>query len=263
MDELIAKYLLAEGSEEENFQVEQWLKESQQNQKYFDQIQYIWNQSKQAEGRQIIDTNTAWEKFETRIGQTKENKTAGVKALGLFSKIAIAASLLVAISITAYFLLRFDSNEITSANHTMVKDLPDHSIVTLNKNSTIYVDKNFNKKDRKITLKGEAFFNVAANKNKPFVITTQQASVTVIGTTFNIKAQKHFFELIVESGIVKVSSNNKTVLVYPKQKILINEENSNLQIRSNEDLLYQYFITNEFNCNNTPLEELTDALSKN
>lgn len=48
-------------------------------------------------------------------------------------------------------------------------DLPDGSVVWLNSQTTLTYDENFGKKDRKVTLDGEAYFEVAHNKEIPFM----------------------------------------------------------------------------------------------
>src|SRR5690606_40088 len=66
--------------------------------------------------------------------------------------------------------------------------LPDGSKVMLNSASTIQVSKNFNETTRELTLSGEAFFDVASNPEKPFIIHTASMDVKVLGTIFNVKA---------------------------------------------------------------------------
>jgi transmembrane sensor len=66
--------------------------------------------------------------------------------------------------------------------------LPDGSTVILNAKSSICLGENFNKKLREVTLKGEAFFDVVHDKNKPFKVHTTDFNINVLGTAFNVKA---------------------------------------------------------------------------
>lgn len=87
--------------------------------------------------------------------------------------------------------------------------LPDGSSIHLSHNSSVKVNKNFSK-ERKVELIGEAFFEVVKNDTLPFVIKTQNLSATVLGTAFNISAQKDDPESVaVRSGKVRVENLEK------------------------------------------------------
>ena len=67
--------------------------------------------------------------------------------------------------------------------------LPDGSLVWLNGGSRLTYDKAFNKGEtREVELKGEAYFDVAKNALKPFIIHTHQMDIKVLGTAFNVKS---------------------------------------------------------------------------
>ena len=67
--------------------------------------------------------------------------------------------------------------------------LPDGTKVTMNSNSSLtYSPKDFNRDERCVDFNGEAYFNVAKNKSVPFVITTKDLTVRVLGTKFNLHA---------------------------------------------------------------------------
>ncbi|MGV3538330.1 MAG: FecR family protein [Rufibacter sp.] len=66
--------------------------------------------------------------------------------------------------------------------------LPDSSQVTLNENSTLRYQTAFNGSERRVELAGEGFFEVTKNPEKPFVIESGDATTTVLGTSFNVKA---------------------------------------------------------------------------
>lgn len=82
------------------------------------------------------------------------------------------------------------TNILSTANgETYQVRLPDGSTVDLNAGSRITYPTNFTKeKNRRITLSGEAYFHVAKDKKHPFIVTTDQQEVAVLGTDFNINA---------------------------------------------------------------------------
>jgi transmembrane sensor len=89
--------------------------------------------------------------------------------------------------------------------------LDDGSIVELNTNTIIEVA--FNKLQRKITLiRGEARFDVAKDKNRPFTVISGQNSFTALGTIFNVQRESiNSAELLVKEGSVLVAQANTPV----------------------------------------------------
>jgi len=86
--------------------------------------------------------------------------------------------------------------------------LPDGTRVTLNAGSSISYPKTFSKESRRVTLTGEAFFDVTRNEKSPFVIRTGEVTTKVLGTSFNIRAypENKAVQVAVVEGKVKVNA---------------------------------------------------------
>ena len=126
-------------------------------------------------------------------------------------------------------------NEIFTGNGSRTHlVLPDGSVVWLNAGSRINYEKNYGSILREVTLTGEAFFDVAPNASKPFVIHTARVDIRVLGTKFNVKSypSDRTTETTLIRGSIEVSiknrSNNKIVLK-PNEKLVIENEDSALQ----------------------------------
>ena len=107
--------------------------------------------------------------------------------------------------------------------------LPDGSTVLMNGGSSIEVSKDFNATHRKISLKGEAYFNVTHNAKKPFIIHTDNINVKVLGTEFDVKAypEDKTTEAILIRGSVEVTLHNKPedkIILKPRHKLIIQNE---------------------------------------
>lgn len=106
--------------------------------------------------------------------------------------------------------------------------LPDGTMVVLNTSSSITFPTSFaTKNERKVTLKGEAYFEVAKNKEKPFKVITALQEVTVLGTHFNINAYQDEALTLTTllEGSVKVTNTNKaTKYLEPGEQSALNEE---------------------------------------
>lgn len=132
-----------------------------------------------------------------------------------------AACAVLLLSIISYqFFFTTDSTAIQAvATNTFPDDvrllrLPDGTRVWVNQNTHIEYPKEFEGDVRKVTLKGEAFFEVAKDPSKPFIITSGTITTTVLGTSFNVKAYAgKAAEVRVRSGKVKVEGLKNTVLL--------------------------------------------------
>ncbi len=94
--------------------------------------------------------------------------------------------------------------------------LPDGSTVWLHYNSSLAFDSLlFNKQKREVALTGDAFFDVAKNKQKPFIIRTKSMAVNVVGTSFSVNARNNEIQQVkVATGIVTVTGNNMNEQLY-------------------------------------------------
>lgn len=112
----------------------------------------------------------------------------------------------------------------SSNQNTVITTLPDGTTIYLAQNSTLTYPNRFVGKKRNVKLEGEAFFEVAKNPNKPFIIDTKAASVKVLGTSFNLKSTSNSnFELNVVEGKVKVNLNsnrNENVIAIAGDKVM-------------------------------------------
>jgi len=97
--------------------------------------------------------------------------------------------------------------------------LPDGTMVRLNGGSHIHYDSNMENMDTRIvTLSGEAYFDVARDKDRGFIIHTDKIAIKVLGTAFNVKAypQDRVTETTLMHGSIELTVNNK-----PYQKIIL------------------------------------------
>jgi len=129
---------------------------------------------------------------------------------------------------------------VNESNEIKILKLPDSSSVFLHPHSMIRISADFNKGDRVVSLKGEAFFDVVRNESRPFKVYTHDVISTVLGTSFLITAPSANEKIIVavKTGRVAVSSNaemsgsrkvNQEVIVTPNQQAVFNPENKVLK----------------------------------
>lgn len=128
-----------------------------------------------------------------------------------------------------YFSFNFLSNtNFTAENGSETAlILPDESEVILNSGSNLSYKKWNWENNRLIELEGEAFFKVA--KGKKFEVNTTAGKVTVLGTQFNVKQRNNRFEVTCYEGKVKVTHQNKIVILTKGMKTIF-ENDKNLDV---------------------------------
>ncbi len=91
-------------------------------------------------------------------------------------------------------------------------ELPDSSEVVLNSGSSLEYPDRFGATDRTVYLHGEAYFNVRRNENKPFYVKTNEVTIKVLGTQFNVKSfpEENIMETVLVSGSVEILPNEQT-----------------------------------------------------
>lgn len=153
---------------------------------------------------------------------------------------AVAASIIIIAALSTYFLFpdksTLNNPQIVSATTQKGSKskivLPDGTSVTLNADSKLSYSGDFNLKDRKVQLTGEAFFDVTHDACHPFIIHTNKADIKVIGTAFNVKnySREDDFETSLIRGKIEVTLNDashKKIQMAPSEKLIIsNKKNS-------------------------------------
>jgi len=111
--------------------------------------------------------------------------------------------------------------------------LPDGSQVWLNAMSSITYPSSFSGKERLVQLKGEAYFEIAKNPEKPFKVdVTGKQKIEVLGTHFNVEAylEDHEIKTTLLEGSVKLSTPNREVRLKPGQ-MAVNDLEKELTIK--------------------------------
>jgi ferric-dicitrate binding protein FerR (iron transport regulator) len=209
--------------------------------------------------------NKAWERFQNRTSR-KHEPAKILKPRFFWLRVAASIILVAGLGVTLFMLVNKNTapKEMVAqtGQNVLIDTLSDGSVITLNKRSTITYPSKFKGNTRAIALKGEAFFNVAPDKKKPFIISVNDVQVTVVGTSFNIKSENGNTEVVVETGIVQVTKSGKTVELNAGEKILVSANDSSATKEKVSDKLYNYYRTKEFVCDDTPLWKLVQVVNE-
>ncbi|QBA64825.1 FecR family protein [Muriicola soli] len=137
--------------------------------------------------------------------EVSEPKVIKMRTSGFLMRIAAAVTVLIAASI--FYISTLDESFTTEYAQRTEIVLPDASEVTLNAGSELsFSERNWDQ-ERKLSLKGEAYFKVA--KGEKFTVNTPMGIVSVLGTQFNVESRDEFFEVSCYEGLVSVKFQNK------------------------------------------------------
>lgn len=142
--------------------------------------------------------------------------------------------------------------------------LPDGSKVWLNAESSITYPTTFNGKQRIVKIRGEAYFDVAKDKTKPFIVESDAQQITVTGTQFNINTytDEPVSATTLVEGQVKIKDNNsgKSAVLAPGQQAVSGEKE--LDIRTVDTNVYTAWKDGYFVFERTELSKILRQLSR-
>ncbi len=250
-NELLAKYILGEANTKEGQRVEEWLGESEDHQREFRQL------------KRRIELGSKRYKygvFDPRQAIQKVKFPAKMRYLRI---LPVAASIIVLISSVLWFWNKSSLQEtvlLSRTGETKVFYLPDSSRVTLTGDSRLTYNTQFGKTNRELSLRGEAFFQVKRDTSKPFIVETSLIQVEVLGTSFQVIAQKLQAEVAVEKGRVKITTQDKKQesILETGMFVKYGKKDRKLIISTKEDKGEQQILKFD----NAPLSEVIETLNE-
>ncbi|MEP0937866.1 MAG: FecR domain-containing protein [Cyclobacteriaceae bacterium] len=198
----------------------------------------IWNNILDAEVASCIEPKVVPIGAHAVIGNYSNGKKHGFKNYWY----AVAASLLILVGLGVFYSVNngWDLDQeialttiekVTSKGQKSTIHLPDGTKVFLNSLSSLSYQSNYNDTDRRVTLTGEAFFEVAKDATRPFVVETKHLNTTALGTSFNVKAASRLTcHVSLHTGKVKVELNGK----HRGEEFLLPGEEVNYQFGDDE-----------------------------
>jgi ferric-dicitrate binding protein FerR (iron transport regulator) len=264
-NDLITRYLSGEASPEDIAQLSSWLSEDPANAKVFEEYQKIWSDLDQ-HAVSGISIDDEWERFEKKI-QADNIPAISARRTSFNYFLRIAAALIILL-IPGYFVFHYltipaGMNLVASAG-ILEDQLPDGSFVTLNKGSSVaYVAKRG--KERSVKLEGTAYFRVAHDNSRPFIVACDDMRVEVLGTSFMVSTPSGDgkLEVTLDTGKValyKAGKDSERVFLEPGQKAVISGDQ--ISVMKNDDRNYMSWKTKKLVFINDPLSLIVSEIEK-
>ena len=263
MHSLLGKYFSGQATAGELQRVQQWVAASEQNRTDFELLEKLWHRSGEQETIQF-DTNKAWKTVDERIraSKTPVRRMKPTTRVVAIAAVAVAASLILVFGMWWIFGDSFNSRQVVADIAVKEVTLDDGSKVYLRKGSSLEYKPNFNKDRREVALTGQAFFDVAHNPAKPFVISAAETKVEVVGTSFSVNTLNNKVELVVKTGKVKFGTVNnlqQSILVIAGERALFAGNDINKE--QNKDENFDAWQSGQLQFNHTPLPQVIVALN--
>jgi len=151
----------------------------------------------------------------------------------------------------------------TSSDQQKEVMLPDGSMVWLNENSELKYPTSFNTNLREIELSGDAVFEVTHNADQAFVVQSDDLSVKVLGTRFNVNTIEENATVYVINGKVQVSNAHQPSdleIITKGMSVEYNSTKGQLKRTKNFDPNQLYWMNKTLSFNNKPLENVFAVL---
>tara|TARA_B100000315_G_scaffold252376_1_gene289034 strand:+ start:9424 stop:10329 length:906 start_codon:yes stop_codon:yes gene_type:complete len=187
------------------------------NEKHFEaklskDLREVWDLSGDISISEEPNTDGAWARLVCVIGETKTVRPTVSTPLWGRVFATPKPAFVAALSLVFIVSLPFIYTSLTTESYTVPKGevlshvLPDGSEIRLNAGSSFSYRTSFGDKVREINLEGEAYFDVIKSE-MPFVVQTEDVTVTVLGTEFNVTSWDGWIEVAVNEGIVSVKNS--------------------------------------------------------
>ena len=143
--------------------------------------------------------------------------------------------------------------------------LSDGTIVYLNSDSELRYPVNFSATSREVELRGEAFFEVVTDPQRPFVVNAEQVRVRVLGTSFNVNTyDKNYIETVLVKGRVglQMEGNTQEWQIKPNELARYDRKNKTMEVKEVDILPYVTWKEGHFLFKNQSLEKIMDIMAR-
>jgi ferric-dicitrate binding protein FerR (iron transport regulator) len=241
--ELVGKLLEGTLESAETQELDRWRRARPENEGVFTDLIEIWTLSGPIKEEPSFNTNAAWAAVSPKL-----KKRAPViqisrpkRQITQIRWLAIAASILILFSAGWYFLVQRSQIEMDPtqwevqliAETEVVKEaLEDGTEVDLNEGTRLFVADDFGRRERRVVLEGQAYFEVTPDTERPFIIDNQEFELRVLGTAFNVQAYPDSSMIVIEvtEGKVSVTVGVEDYLLEGGMRLDLNKENGKVQL---------------------------------
>lgn len=264
--ELIVKYLQGHLSDIELDNFLLWINADSENKKLFFEIKAMYEA---CDSDQTFDVMQSWK----RLLQKRQKQRIKRGMMIGFRWFSYAATLVLVVTASVFFWNKTGqgSDEVTryiggNGVCANVMELPDGTKVHVGPQTTFYYKGNYGEKTREVYLEGEAYFDVAKQKDKPFIVKVKGQDIEVLGTKFNVLAYPNdslFVTTLLEGSVsLFIEKLNTHTILNPDEQFVYNRQNSRTEILKVKASEYLRWTEGYYYFREQSLKSILDRLSR-
>lgn len=267
---LLRKYIHEKCSSEELRELLLWLRDSEHDEELSAEAFSLWNSMEKNEvlpaRRRILE-----QKAENLLRRLEKEKN---KTMTVFVKKMAAAAIITIVILLGLWSRYISSDLPVESYYTETTDfgerkeiiLSDSTTVILNSKTKLKIPATFIGEVREVELDGEAFFEVAKDSNRPFIIHSGNAKVQVLGTSFDIKSYKEdqYFAVTVISGkvLVDVNKGDLSVKLVKNERLVQNKMSNTFSMCLQKSSEHIKWISGVLYFHKEPISEVIHTLAR-
>ena len=209
MDDLIARVLSGEANEPETRQLDEWRRAAAENERTYQASARAWELSALVETVDATPRPAPLDRIVAEAERRRARRQRWIRGRPLHWAAAAAAVVVLGVGVMR-LAARPELVVETVAGQTLTVPLADGSVVRLGPQSSLEV---WGSDQRSVNLTGSAFFAVATDSSRRFLVATERGDAEVLGTRFELQAAADSLRLVVVEGRVALSAGRQTVEV--------------------------------------------------
>ena len=274
MDALIAEYLSGGLDPAKRTELENWVRESEENRRYFLRREELWFSAVSREELEKFGADKAFEAFRQRVRAAEARPVAGRSRWRMVLRYAAAVAVL---CVVAHFSYRQGGQDLQNAlaqieveapagSQTRMR-LPDSTLVVLNAGSRMVYAQDFGVESREVTLEGEGYFEVTRNAEKPFRVSSENVALTVLGTKFNFRDYPQEDEVVVSLREGRVQLDNRiheeaSMALKPDERMVMDKCDGRMKRERMATDTYLKWMDGKLEFDGTPLDKVVKVLGR-
>lgn len=251
--------------------LEKWLS-ADRNRQVYEEISTLWNKVQERADTYAPQPAAYWEKMARQLNLPSVRKQRKQRMLKTAYRIAACIAVLLVSSLSFYGGLEWSAQKeaaeqcYTNINGKSQAVLPDGTVVWLRPNTTLAYQAAGREDSRTVRLEGEAYFEVAKDVHRRFVVQTDGMDITVYGTKFNVVSgpDKDSIRVSLLEGSVAFTTeaNAKERFLQPGETVTYNKESHEVSVTQDEVDMNAAWATPTVQFSNHSLGEICEVLSK-
>lgn len=267
-EEKLIRYIQGEiTSESEILKILDWIDQSPENQKYYSQLKNLWV----AAGLEYPEPVAipAFSYPETKNILFQNNFFRSLLKYAAIFILAFALG-----SVTIHLVDKKERNQLSTLYNTIEVPYGKRSQITLYDGTKVWLNSGtkfkypvvFNSNSRDVFIEGEAYFNVAKDKDHPFIVNLGKLNIKVLGTRFNVCAypDDNEFSATLDEGSVKAinTSIDMCLELKPGEQIILNRQTNGMKLYKVDTELYTSWKEGMLKFENAPFDELIRKMER-